>query len=203
MKTRILLGMTPQWRPGLLALTLILAGCAAPATATKRTSDPPSQVEHPTASASQRTPRHALTVSVTLNQTHAVKGHTITGEAIIVNSTGHKLEIQDCNGSWLQVGLANDHVSFEPGWAACLTIPGTVLAAGTTRLQISVPSTYQQCTQNPSSGSPDSPACLHTADNGSFMPPLPAGTYRTTVAMLSPKGVTIPATPSVQVTLTS
>lgn len=187
----------------MVALTLIIAGCAAPATATKRNSDPPSGVGHRTTGAPPRTSRHPLAVSVALDHTRAVMGHAITGEAIVVNSTGQKLEIPDCNGSWLQVGLANAHVRFEPAWAACLTIPGTVLAAGTTRLPISVQTTYQQCTQDPSSETRDPPACLHAAENGSFMPPLPAGTYRTAIAMLTPKGTTATTTLSVEVTLTS
>jgi hypothetical protein len=75
------------------------------------------------------------------------------------------------------------------------------LRAGTTRLPITVRTTYGRCTPHAAAATAAMPACLRDGSR-TVMPPLPPGNYRTKVVMLTPKGVRIPSPPSIEVTLT-
>jgi hypothetical protein len=159
--------------------------------------DSPSPTATPPATGSSP---DALTVRITLDHTTVARGRRINGEATVTNSSGHPLTIIDCGGTWLQVGLTNAKIPYEPGWLACRSVPGTVLAPGVTHLHVVVQTTYQQCTPRASEATPDTPACGTGAD--SLMPSLPRGTYHTKVEMLSPDGVRIPQPDTIRVTLT-
>lgn len=137
-----------------------------------------------------------------LDETTVPAGRPINGVAIVTNATGHPLVIADCHGVWLQVGLSNAKVSYDPGWLTCLSAPGTTLPVGTTRVAITVGTTYYQCSEHAGSAVTDMPACLHRR-HGPTMPPLPPGTYATKAVMLQPKGVRAPTPAAVQVTLTA
>jgi hypothetical protein len=126
-------------------------------------------------------------------------GQPISGTVIVTNSTSHAVTISDCNGGWLQVGLTNAEVGFNPGWLGCLSVPGTVLPVGTTRQQIHVYTTYQACSQDAQQASDDAPVCLA----GPRMPPLPPGKYVTKAVMLQPDDMELPTPPPTEVTLTS
>jgi hypothetical protein len=147
-------------------------------------------------------PNHPLDVKIELDRTTVQAGDPINGEAIVTNATAHPLVIADCHGEWIQVGLTNATVPYAPVWAGCLSLPGTTLPVGTTRIPISVRSTYNACTQHAGSATADMPACLHGRD-GAIMPPLPPGSYTTRTVMIEPKGVPVPTPNAIHVTLTS
>lgn len=129
-------------------------------------------------------------------------GESISGEVIVTNATAHALDIADCNGGWIQVGLTNATVSYDPAWESCLSFPGTTLPVGTTRIPIKLSTTYNACTQDAGSATADLPACLPSRGD-SIMPPLPPGSYTTMTAMLDPKGVHLPSPEPIKVTVTS
>ena len=93
-------------------------------------------------------------------------------------------------------------MSYNPASPAYLSKPGTTLPVGTTPLPITVYTTYGACTNDVSSATAATPACLHVR-HGSLLPPLPPGTYLTKAVMLAPKGLRTPTTATVQVTLTA
>lgn len=144
-----------------------------------------------------------LTVQIQLDETTVPAGQPINGVAVVTNSTDHELTITDCNGGWLQVGLTTAGLPYSPAWAACLSVPGTILQPGTTRIPITVQTRYNQCTGRPDEATDSLPACLASqGGQRDVMPPLPPGTYRTAVAILEPKGVHVPTPDSIEVTLT-
>lgn len=154
-----------------------------------------------TVSGNPRAARHPLTVQILLDQTTVPAGRPISGVATVTNSAAHPLTIADCHGTWLQVGLSNDQMTNTPAWLQCLSVPGTILQPGTTRIPIRVNTTYDQCTPRANSATAEMPACVHGGD-GLAMPPLPPGTYHTTTGILEPEGVHVPTPESIQVTLT-
>ena len=152
---------------------------------------------HPPAS---RPPR-GVHLAITLDKTTVRAGQPIRGIAVVTNGTGRRITIPDCNGAWLQVGLTNASVHYDPGWLACLSLPGTILRVGTTRLRIVVSTRYNACTNDAPTATHYLPACLRVR-HGSPLPTLPRGVYVTKAAILQPKGVRIPSPAPVLVTLT-
>ncbi len=140
-----------------------------------------------------------LDIRITVDRTTARAGTSITGTAIITNSTAHPIEIKDCHGDWLNVALANGATTSESGWEQCLTLPPTQLPVGTMRMPITIDTTYSEC--SPHGGS--IPACIHDPSGRLAMPPLPPGTYSTIATMLAPEnGVPEPTPNTFQITLT-
>jgi hypothetical protein len=155
-----------------------------------------------TSATRQITAGHPLTVQIRLDRTTVAAGRPINGVAIVTNASGHPLTIADCNGAWLQVGLSNARIRYSPAWLDCLSVPGTVLRPGTTRIPITVRTTYDSCTQRASSATDGLPACQRGPHGETSMPPLPPGNYRTATGILDPDGLHVPTPEPVQVTLT-
>ena len=139
-----------------------------------------------------------LTVQIQLSQTSVAAGHPIHGFAVVTNRNPHKLVIGTCNHVWLQVGLVNQKVSFEPVWDLCADIGGTAVQQGTTQMPITIQTTYERCTPHARSITRQLPGCVHGR-----MPALPPGTYKTKPAALSPEGVRVITSPPIKVTLTA
>jgi hypothetical protein len=129
---------------GLVAFTVVLAGCTAQPAGPERHSGPSTgtttgtstTIEKSRPAVRPRSARQPLTVKITLDKTTATHGRPISGEATVTNWTQHALTISDCHGAWLNVGLTNAEVPYEGGWLDCLSIPGTVLSPGTTHLRL-------------------------------------------------------------------
>jgi hypothetical protein len=144
---------------------------------------------------------HRLTIQIRLDQTTVRAGTTITGTATITNTARHPLEITTCHHVWLQVGLESTTIPYKPGWLTCRDVPPTRLHVGTTRVPITIRTTYTQCMPHAKSVTAQMPACTQNASGASETPPLPPGDYLTKAAMLTPPGVQIPAPTPIHVTL--
>ena len=138
-------------------------------------------------------------VAISLDRTTAPAGTTIAGTVTIDNRTGAPIAVPGgtCNG-WLFVGLFNAKITYSPlnGSVGCAAFE---IPIGQSRYQISVSTRYQACTQDPTQATYTNPACL-----SSGMPPLPPGTYQTTIVIpigRSPSPIT--TTNALKVTLTS
>ena len=118
-------------------------------------------------------PSASFTARVTLNRTTAAAdGEPIRGTLFVDNETGAPIVISDaCNG-WYAVGLANDDVSFDPGWGQ-VGCPSDQLPIGLNTYPISVATTYDSCAMP--GGQPPTPACTGPAHD--HMPNLPPGDY--------------------------
>lgn len=142
-------------------------------------------------------PGSAVTIRLSLDQTRAVAGQLIHGQAVVTNATAKPIPIDACSaGGWMLVGLTNGTVPFVPffAYAACSPIR---LAPGPNRFPVTVATLYEWCL-GPGGQSPlvPVPKCL---PNGQ-PPPLPPGTYITkVVAPGLPAGT--PEAPPVTVTL--
>jgi hypothetical protein len=117
----------------------------------------------------------AVRITVALKQTQVHAGETIQGTATVTNNTGKPIVVPGCPGSWLLVGLSSPTIRFDPAIADDMCVPPVKLAPGPTTYPIKVSTSYQQCLGPNGRSLVPMPTC----DNGA-MPPLPAGTYRTT-----------------------
>jgi hypothetical protein len=140
----------------------------------------------------------ALTLQIRLSQTSVPAGHPIQGVAVVTNRNPQQLLIGTCNHVWLQVGLVNGKVSFDPAWDLCRDRAGTAVQPGTTKMPITIQTTYEQCTPHARYVTEQTPACV----NG-HMPALPPGIYTTKSVALSPEGARVIAAPPITVTLTT
>jgi hypothetical protein len=140
-----------------------------------------------------------IQISITLDRTSVVAGEDIHGTAAVTNSTGGPLATDAClqNGPWLNVGIANAQIKYDPAFTLVGCAP-FVLPSGVTLMPITVLTTYLGCSQSAGQSSAQSPACL----DGNREPPLPAGQSTTSVVTLGPQGAKYVATP-VDVTLLS
>ncbi|HEV3359049.1 MAG TPA: hypothetical protein VG247_19785 [Pseudonocardiaceae bacterium] len=161
---------------------LALAGCA-------RTVPGPDGAVPPAAHG------HAdVRIKVTLQHDQVHAGDTIQGTATITNTTGKAIVVHGCPDSWLMVGLSSPTIRFDPAIPANLCVPQLRLAPGPTTYPITVSTAYQACLGPEGHSLVPMPTC----DNGA-LPPLPAGTYRTT-AITDGLGATVDD-PPVTVTL--
>ena len=190
---------------GVVAVAVVVALAVQPASGDRGRSGPAGgpSASYPGTNSVPPTGLDPLTVQLRLDETTVPAGQPISGVAVVTNSTAHPLTIADCNGYWLQVGLTAAGLPYSPVWDQCLSIPGTVLQPGTTRMPITIETTYDGCNPRPGEATDTMPACIvgHGGQRD-VMPPLPPGTYRTAVAMLAPKGVQTPTPDPIEVTLT-
>jgi hypothetical protein len=122
-------------------------------------------------------PVAAFRIRLVLSATRVpADGTPLHGYALVINQTGHPIEIRDgrCD-SWLQAGLAGPHVRLRV-ISLLVGCASTYLREGTTRIPVTIATTYDRCLQGNQPGTPDSPHCL--GPNDDQIPALPPGTYR-------------------------
>jgi hypothetical protein len=129
----------------------------------------------------------AVHIALSLDTTRVVAGQDLHGEATVTNTTSAPIMVQACPSDWLQIGLVNPQVPYQPLNSDVLCEPSIRLAPGPNRFPITIQTIYQQCSG--SGCGPDGP------------PALPAGTYQTKVDTNGLPSVT-PAMP-VTVTVTA
>jgi hypothetical protein len=129
-----------------------------------------------------------ITVRIALSRTDAIAGESIRGVAIIINSTRNSIPVRSCAlDGWLFVGIANKDIPFNPVVAVVACAGSIHLKPGANRFPLSVSTSYQQC--GPSASDTGGQHCTSTG-----MPPLPKGTYHTSVVILGlPPGTANPA----------
>jgi len=139
-----------------------------------------------------------LSLRITLQHTRVAAGLPIKGTAVFTNRSGDPITVEACAADrWLNVGLANKHISYQPANVAIACPPTVQLATGVTRMPITVATTFQGCAQ--SSSSPTAPEFPTSCPGGPA--PLPAGTYYT-VVITSGLPADMPSANVVKVTLT-
>lgn len=125
-------------------------------------------------------PASAFQIQLVLPTTRApADGSPLHGYALAINHTGHTIEIRagKCD-PWLQAGLSGRHIRFEVT-SILMGCASVQLREGTTRIPLTIPTTYTQCAQGNQSGTPDSPHCRGPNDNQ--MAALPPATYHAVV----------------------
>jgi hypothetical protein len=149
-------------------------------------------------------PKHAgrVTTDLSLDTTTVPAGTTIKGY-LVVHNPGPQIDLNTVGGGPLHchpgfgVTLSSPTVPpQEPAFAADCSSAKLLVGHGTVRLAVTVITTYESCTNDPSGVSRRTPSC--DADG---MPKLPPGTYTATVEW-SDKAP-LPAPPPVMVTLTA
>jgi hypothetical protein len=191
--------VTTRWRRGIglvigVAAVAVLVACGRtqPGAGTPR--GPNASSISPVGQAS--TPSLAVRIRISLDQTRAIAGHPIRGQAVLTNTTAKPILVRACaRDGWLFVGLTNATIPFDPAIAAAGCAPSVRLAPGTNRFPITVQTTYQECLAPGGQSLTPMPACtLHGP------PPLPAGAYTTAVVTVGlPAGT--PTAPPIHVTL--
>jgi hypothetical protein len=138
-----------------------------------------------------------LSLRITLEQTRVAAGRPIKGTAIFTNRSGASILVAACAADgWLNVGIANHDIPYNPVSPEIACPPSVQLASGVTRIPITVMTTFQGCSES-GPGSAQYPPC----NPGNQLPPLPAGAYHTVVSTSGlPAGM--PAPNVVAVTLT-
>lgn len=144
---------------------------------------------------------HTFQVRLVLPATSfPANGRPIQAYVLAINHTGRPVVIDDaCNG-WVQVVLTNGQASsgMMNGGVACAS---KTLKPGTTRVPVTMLTTFTQCQQGKQRGTAGDPHCLGPHD--SRMPNLPPGNYRAEVGTQStsvqprlskPQPVTLTAT---------
>lgn len=137
------------------------------------------------------TPTTPLTIRILLGQTRVTAGQTIKGFAVITNRTSKRITVEACAlDGWLDVGIANKAITYDPATSAVACAPTVHLNPGVNGFPIRVVTTFQSCIQ-PGGGptTVNDPPC---GRNG--IPPLPAGHYTTKVITFGlPAGTPAPA----------
>jgi len=170
-----------------VAALIALAGCSS------------SAVTSPTTTTTA--PRSAAPISVFLELAHprSLRGVPIAGTVIMTNRTPHAITVETCvKNGWLDVGLVNGAISFDPAHTEIGCNPTQSLSPGSTRFPVAIVTTYQSCTQAGGSATPSIPSCSAIITP----PPLPAGRYWTKIVISGLDGETQLPAPTL-VTLTS
>jgi hypothetical protein len=134
-----------------------------------------------------------LSDHLALDVTRVVAGQSVEGNLVVYNP-GKTFNLTKGCQPQLAVGLNRGNFHQTIAFAAVCDTAPLPIDHGTTRLQVRVSTTYDQCRQS-GPGTPTFPKCL--ADGG--IPPLPAGTYMAKVVWDGP--VALPTPNEVTVTL--
>ena len=145
---------------------------------------------------------HGLRVTLELART-SVKAGTPIPAMLVVDNLTRRAITSPCGVDYA-VGLSNSQIFFNPAFAAMCQLHQSI-AAGITRVKLTIITTYSACSQG---GQPDGPmpGCLPgpmgAGSHFTVAPPLPRGTYRTSVVIdgLPSRDVAIPG--PIAVTLT-
>lgn len=181
-----------------LAAAAALAGCAGHGAGGANDSARRSTASQSKSRTADSRSHQPLVLQIRLKQRTVPAGQPIHGLAIVTNRNRQGLVIGTCNHVWLQVGLVNAKIPFEPAWETCADIPGTTVEPGTTRMPITIHTTYWQCVPHARSATRQAPVCVH-----GHMPPLPPGTYTTKPVALTPEGARVKTSHPIKVTLTA
>jgi hypothetical protein len=133
------------------------------------------------------TDRSPVSIHINLDATKVIAGHAIHGTAVLTNASRKTILVESCAiDGWLDVGLANKSVQYEPISPAIACAPSVKLKPGVNTFPITVQTIYQVCYQKHLK-----PRCTKTG-----MPALPKGTYHVDVVTAGlPKG-TISTSPT-------
>jgi len=127
-----------------------------------------------------------ITIRISLAQTRVIAGTSITGEAVLTNTTSKSITFEGCLAhGWPQVGLVNSKITFGGFTMADLCLGTIRLSPGPNRFPFDVMTHYQACVES-GGGSPSTnmPPCTTTgapAFTTTGAPALPAGNYTTKV----------------------
>lgn len=139
-------------------------------------------------STSEAVDRNApIAVRLVLDQTVVEAGSTIRGFVEMANPTGLAVTVRICDlDTWPAIFLASAALRYELPMSAVPCNGSARLPPGVTRRPVMVATTtYPSCTY-PDIGFPATlarPFCVGTTDPPSRLPPLPPGTYTTTIVM--------------------
>ena len=134
--------------------------------------------EASTASTAHRVATSPIKIRITLSETRVRSGTPIKGEAVITNTTFKTITVQTCAlDGWLEVGLVNKQITFEPARSLVNCLPSVRLSPGPNRFPLTVSTSYQSCLQRGGQSTTYIPSCTSTG----ALPALPAGHYRTKV----------------------
>lgn len=117
----------------------------------------------------------AVSQTIELSTTRSVAGRPISGAIVVIN-LGSAINLSHGCRPMYTVVLANSHYAPVIAWPTDCAAGSFVIPTGTTRLPVTVYTSYSICSQSGSATS-SSPPCL----GGGEMPPLPPGTYQARV----------------------
>ena len=141
-------------------------------------------------------PPAPATVTLSVAGTTLRAGRPLAATVAVVNHTDRALR-GGCPGHGWPVLLLSGAGLSGAGWSDLMPCPPALMPPGLSRVRVTVPTTYRQCSQAGATGRPDIPACAP----GPAMPPLPAGTYQLNVGPAGlPAGTSLPS--PVTITLT-
>ena len=155
--------------------------------------------QHVVAPVPHRTPALTpITIRISLAQTRVIAGTSITGEAVLTNTTSKSITVEQCaRNGWLKVGVVNSQIQFDPPFTEVACAPSIRLMPGINRFPITVATTYQECLGPGGKSITYIPPCPASGE-----PPLPAGTYRTKVVAVGlPASTPVPGSLTVTVTV--
>jgi hypothetical protein len=165
-----------------------LAGCAGEPGAAQNAAPPPaspSPTSLPTVSTTPTAPPASvqIVIHVAPDRTSVQAGDGIAATVRIENRTGRPLEFNEglCNGK-VPIGIENAKVPFDPPIAAIGCSTWLLPAAGF-EYRGTISTSYGACGTS-GIATPGVPHCLPSGG----MPPLPVGTYRTAVALVTDDG---------------
>jgi len=144
--------------------------------------------------------------TIYLTETRVVSGPKVRGD-LVIHNPGKPIDLTPrtrdvggrilagCEPYW-DIYLSNSKVTQEIGFAADCSTKQLLVAHGTTRLPISLITTYTSCGPIGQPPTPNNPTCLRSG-----APPLPSGRYFAKILWSQP--VALPSPKPVVVTITS
>jgi hypothetical protein len=143
-----------------------------------------------TSVAAGATGRSPVTIRIDLDATTVMAGRAIHGTALLTNTSDKTILVESCAvDGWLDVGLSNKNVSYEPIDPLIACAPSVKLRPGVNSFPVTVQTRYQVCFKKHGT-----PRCTKTG-----MPSLPKGTYHVDVVTAGlPKGTQSSANTSVK-----